>query len=630
MRCSLIIFLRPLDFMIVTGEQRQEKGLKVLMLGNEAIARGLMENGNGFSATYPGTPSSEVGNTLERDGKKTGMYFQYSINEKVAYEIAYGASLSGLRSSVFMKHVGLNVASDPFVTSVYTGVGAGMIVMVADDPSMFSSQNEQDSRRYADLAHAPMIEPSTPQECKDFVRIAFEISEKYSLPVLYRTSTRVSHMRSQVELDELVKPVNKKDDVKSMRNHTTSLPSNARKSKEELLHKMSALGDDLSFSSLNRIERYGNSRIGIITSGSSYNQVYDAIFSLGIEVNVLKLGLTNPIPQEITMKFLKENDMILIAEELDPYLETKVRTYKDILGLPTEIHGKIDRYMPWSYEMNPHKVMNALRKMTGEEEKEISSPRPASRPDFCPGCPHRSTFYVVKRALKLAGKTETVLSSDIGCYSLSYYDPYQAADIMLDMGASISVGSGISLASGQKVVAFIGDSTFYHSGITALANAVRSGANMLIVILDNSTTAMTGQEPTPELDAIVNGSEFKGIPMEGIIKACGITDLTVVDSYDQHSLLRTVGNEMRKDGISVIISRGECALIDRKTKAKREKYSILTDKCSLCRNCIDNFHCPAIQQDTDGHLFIDSSQCDGCGMCADVYVCPFKAIEVVQ
>ena len=184
-----------------------------------------------------------------------------------------------------------------------------------------------------------------------------------------------------------------------------------------------------------RPERYGNSRIGIITSGSSYNQVYDAIFSLGIEVNVLKLGLTNPIPQEITMKFLKENDMILIAEELDPYLETKVRTYKDILGLTTEIHGKIDRYMPWSYEMNPHKVMNALRKMTGEEEKEISSPRPASRPDFCPGCPHRSTFYVVKRALKLAGKTETVLSSDIGCYSLSYYDPYQAADIMLNCGA---------------------------------------------------------------------------------------------------------------------------------------------------------------------------------------------------
>ena len=373
--------------MILSEEQKGEKGKKVLMLGNEAIARGLLENGNGFSATYPGTPSSEVGNMLEREGKKNGTYFQYSINEKVAYEIAYGASLSGLRSSVFMKHVGLNVASDPFVTSVYTGIGGGMIVMVADDPSMFSSQNEQDSRRYADLAHAPMIEPSTPQECKDFVRYAFEVSEKYSVPVLYRTSTRVSHMRASVELGEIRNAVRVHNDVKGMRGNTTSLPSNARRLKSELLHKMSSLGVDPDFSSLNRIEKYGNTRTGIITSGSSYNQVVDAVFSMGIDMNVLKLGLTNPIPQEITEKFLKENDQILVVEELDPYLETKIRAYRDILGNGAVIHGKLDRHMPWLYEMNPHTVRNGIRMMLGQEEEKISTPKPASRPDFCPGCP---------------------------------------------------------------------------------------------------------------------------------------------------------------------------------------------------------------------------------------------------
>ena len=616
--------------MIFTETLKPENGNKVLMLGNEAIARGLLENGNGFSTTYPGTPSSEIGNVMARDGKKNGSYFQYSINEKVAYETAYGASVSGLRSSVFMKHVGLNVASDPFVSSVYTGVGAGMMVMVADDPSMFSSQNEQDTRRYADLAHAPMIEPSDPQECKDFVRYAFEISEKYSIPVMYRTSTRVSHMRAPVELGE-IKAAEKKDmGLKSIRSRATSIPSNARILKNELLHKMALLGDDNFFSSLNRIERYGNSRIGIITSGSSYNQAVDAIFSLGVEMNVLKLGLTNPIPQEITAQFLSENDTVLIVEELDPYLETKTRTYRDILGTGAVVHGKLDEFMPWSYELNPEIVGNGIRKMLGMEIKNNSLPKPASRPDFCPGCPHRSSFYAIKRALKLAGKSDTAITSDIGCYSLGYYEPYSMGDSMLDRGASISIGSGISLATGERTVAFIGDSTFYHSGITALANAVRSGANLLVFILDNSTTAMTGQEPTPEKDAVVNGSEFTGIPLEDMIRACGVKDLINASSYNQKELMKTTTSALKSTGVTVVVARGECALINKNEKALREKYHIITEKCSLCRNCIDDFHCPAIQENPDGTIYIDSSECDGCGMCAEIYVCPFKAIEVVN
>ena len=616
--------------MILTENSKVKSAGKKLMLGNEAIARGLLENGNGFSATYPGTPSSEIGNVLAREGKRNGSYFQYSINEKIAYETAFGASLAGLRSSVFMKHVGLNVASDPFVSSVYTGVGAGMIVVVADDPSMFSSQNEQDSRRYADLAHAPMIEPSNAQECKDFVKFAFEISEKYSVPVLYRTSTRVSHMRSPVDLEEIRNAEKRKIDIKSIRNRTVPLPSNSRVLKKDLLHKMALIGEDAFFSSLNRIERYGNSRIGIITSGSSYNQVFDAILSLGIDMNVLKLGLTNPIPQEITEKFLKENDTVLIVEELDPYLETKVRAYRDILGNLAVVHGKLDEFIPWANEMNPEIVKNGIRKMLGEEPKKISTVRNASRPDFCPGCPHRSSFHAIKRALKLAGKQDTVITTDIGCYSLGYYEPYSAGDALLDMGSSISIGSGISLVTGEKVVAFIGDSTFYHSGITALANAVRSRANLLLFILDNTTTAMTGQEPTPEHDAVVNETEFTGIPLEGMIRACGVEDMTTATSYNQKELMQATMKAMRYKGVSVVIAKGECALLNKEVKSQRVKYQVNLEKCGQCRNCVDDLHCPAIQENEEGNIFIDTAECDGCGVCSDIYVCPFKAIEVVN
>ncbi len=602
-----------------------DSGNVMLLLGNEAIARGAMESGVGFAATYPGTPSSEVGEVLMKVAPQYGMYFQYSINEKVAYEMAYGASLAGKRSFVFMKHVGLNVAADPFVTSLYTGINGGMVVMTADDPSMFSSQNEQDNRRYADLAHAPMIEPSDPQEAKDFLKIAYTLSEKYSLPVLFRTTTRVSHMRAPVVFGERIKPEQMDVRIKDERSRFSSVPSNARKLKPELTHKMALISDDREFNSLNKIENFPGSKFGIITSGASYNYVRDSLDSAGIGANILKLGLTNPIPTGITEEFMRENGKIIVIEELDPYLETKIRVFNDHLGKITEIHGKIDQMLPWSHEYSETVVMNALLKMDGQDREIKDEPIKSAPPDFCPGCPHRSAFFSIRRALKMAGKNDLVLSSDIGCYSLSYYEPYSMADIILDMGASISVGAGISLASGKKTVAFIGDSTFFHSGITAAINAKRSGANMLLFILDNSTTAMTGQEPTPEFPLTIGQEDFSGISIESILSGIQIP-FSVVDAFDEGKIIRETISSLKEDGFKAIIVRGECALLPHK---KERYFTVNAQECRGCMNCTVNFHCPAISE--DGNIAkINPYECDGCGACAEVYVCPVGAIREVK
>jgi indolepyruvate ferredoxin oxidoreductase alpha subunit len=597
----------------------------MLLLGNEAIARGAIEAGVGFAATYPGTPSSEVGEILMKAAPHTGMYFQYSINEKVAYEMAYGASLSGKRSFVFMKHVGLNVAADPFVTSLYTGIGGGMVVMTADDPSMFSSQNEQDNRRYGDLAHAPIIEPSNPQEAKDFIKMAFELSEKYSIPIMLRTTTRVSHMRAPVHLGKIQNIVEKNTDIKKERSRYSSIPSNARKLKPQLTHKIDLISHDPDFDSLNRIEKSEGSAFGIITSGVSYNYVKDALVDSGVQANILKLGMTNPIPIEITQKFMSENSRILVVEELDPYLETKIRAFNDNLGGITKITGKLDRILPWSLEFSEGIVMNSILKMAGIQSTVKEAEVRGIPPEFCPGCPHRSSFFSIKRALRMSGAIDTILSSDIGCYSLSYYDPYDMADIILDMGASISVGAGISIASGKKTVAFIGDSTFFHSGITAIINAKRSNANMLIFILDNTTTAMTGQEPTPEFPFSIGDEQFNGTGIESILSGIGV-DHSTVDAFDEGKIIRETIRSIKQSGLKAIIIRGPCALLPHQ---KTSYFEVSPDQCSGCMNCVDNFHCPAIIR--DGNVArIDPYECDGCGACSEIYVCPVKAIHEVK
>ena len=607
----------------------------LFLLGNEAIARGALEAGVGLAATYPGTPSSEVGETLADISPGAGMYFEYSINEKVAVELAYGAAISGVRSLVFMKHVGLNVASDVLNSISYTGVNAGMVIMTADDPSMYSSQNEQDNRRYAELTHLPMIEPSSPQEAKDYLIEAFAISEKYGVPVLFRTSTRVSHLRGVVNLGKIPAGVAKGKFTRDL-SKFIALPSNSYRLKVELIERDKKLEAESEATFLNRKEGNQTSKVGIIASGAAYNVTADAISSMGIEADILKIGFTNPLPKKLISDFLISHSKVAVSEELDPYMEMQVRAIAQMDQINSRIYGKLDGIFPESHEYTIDTVTRSLKKaLRLEDEAEfpgLDSSLPPRPPVLCPGCPHRAMYYAVKRAVKMSGKKDIVYSSDIGCYSLGFFEPFEEADLMLEMGASIGAGQGIFLATGQPVISFIGDSTFFHSGITSLANAVRNGTRMLLIVLDNRTTAMTGQEPNPGVPENAQGEPVREISIESVVKSLGVSKVGVVDPYDLQNSIRLVSEYLREDGVSVIIARRECAILrDRQMKKKREVrvYTVDQEKCGLCYNCVENFACPAISIE-NGMISINPSLCDGCGVCAEPYVCPFKAIKEVD
>ncbi|WP_393972060.1 indolepyruvate ferredoxin oxidoreductase subunit alpha [Oxyplasma meridianum] len=608
----------------------------VLLLGNEAIARGAVEAGIEFATSYPGTPSSEVGDALSRVANSLGIKFLYSVNEKVALESAFAASLTGIRSLVFMKHVGLNVASDPFMSIVYTGVMGGLVIMTADDPSMFSSQNEQDNRHYADLAHVPMLEPSNPQEAKDFIIAAFELSEKFHIPVLFRTTTRVSHMRGFVNMGNIPdKKIIIRKFVRDPRRFV-SLPSNAIGLKKELMNKLGDLANESNLSALNRVSTDMISSIGAITSGSAYNSLMDSITSHSIEMDVLKIGFTNPLPERRIEDFLRKHKKIVIVEELDPYLETKVRSIAQMNDIKTVIYGKMNGYFPQSYELNPDIVIDSLSHIIlvnnyTPGDKIITSSDIAPRPPvLCPGCPHRGTYYAVRRSVKMANIKDPIYASDIGCYSLGTYYPFDEADTIISMGSSIGVANGFAMVTDQKVIAFIGDSTFYHSGIPPLVNAVHNNLNMLVVIMDNGTTAMTGQQPNPGEERDYDGKPVTPVPIEDVVRSLGVKNVSIIDPYDLKQSLITLNRTLHQTGVSVIISRRDCAINrDREMRKKgvMEVYVVNQDKCGKCMNCVENFSCPALFIE-NGEININPTICDGCGVCAEPLVCPFQAIEV--
>ena len=607
----------------------------LFLLSNEAIARGAVEAGVRVATTYPGTPSSEVGDTLSHIAGKSGMKFQFSINEKVAIETAFAASISGQRSMVFMKHVGLNVASDPFMSIAYTGVRAGMVVMSADDPSMYSSQSEQDNRHYADLAHVPMIEPSNPQEAKDFLVLAFDLSEKFKLPVLFRTTTRVSHMRGAVTPGKIRE--GQPDTGVFIRDihEFVCLPSNSYTLKEKLIEKEHELKKESDISPMNRIIRKGTGEYGIIASGAAYNSVMDVISEYDLDISVLKLGFTNPLPESAIVKFISDNKKVIIIEELDPYLEYKIRTIAQMNKLDSTIFGKLDGYFSESHEFIPDTVAHSLSRIMGFAVQDVPENKlvlPARPPVLCPGCPHRATYYAVKRAVKMMNKTDTIYASDIGCYSLGLYDPYEEADTMISMGSSIGMANGFAMSTKQKVIAFIGDSTFFHSGIPPLINAVHNKLNMLVMVLDNGTTAMTGQQPNAGENFSPAGDELPPVSIENIARSIGVADVQIVDPYDIKETLKAVTKALRENTLSVIVARRECAILRDKAMQKTHRvitYTVNQDKCGKCMNCVENFACPAISIE-GGNIKIDSNICDGCGVCAEPYVCPFKAIEVAQ
>ena len=572
--------------------------MKKLMLGNEAVARGLYEAGCKVVSSYPGTPSTEI---TEYSAKYDEIYCEWAPNEKVALEVAFGASLAGARAASCMKHVGLNVAADPLFTMSYTGINGGLVICVADDPGMHSSQNEQDSRHYAEAAKLPMLEPSNSSEAKEFAKIAFEISEEYDTPVLLRMCTRIAHSQSAVEAEDRANlPL--KEYVKAPQKYIMA-PANAI-TRHPLVEKRQALLEECACTSpLNRAE-YADSEIGIITSGTCYQYVKEVF---GDDVSVLKLGMVNPLPKKLILNFAEQVKRLVVIEELDPFIENYCKT----LGLKVE--GK--NLFPICGEFSQGLIAKAM----GREEKAYKETRkmPIRPPVMCAGCPHRGLFYMLNK------KKITVLG-DIGCYTLGSAAPLSAIDMVLCMGASVSGVHGFNKARGAesegKTVAVIGDSTFMHSGMTGLANIAYNGSNSTVIIVDNSITGMTGHQQNPTTGYNIKGDPATKIDLEALCHALGFKRVRVIDPQDLKNSEAVIMEEIAADEPSVIISRRPCALL-KYVKAK-PALSVDGEKCRSCKACM-KIGCPAISM-KDNKANIDATLCVGCDLCKQL--CAFDAI----
>ncbi|MEM3396849.1 MAG: indolepyruvate ferredoxin oxidoreductase subunit alpha [Thermoplasmata archaeon] len=598
-------------------------GEKVLLMANEAIARGAIEAGLDLAASYPGTPSSEIGTTLAKFSEKFGYYFEYSANEKVAMEVALAAAVSGLYSMTMMKHVGLNVASDTLLTLAYTGVKGAMVIVSADDPSCHSSQNEQDNRYYGLLANLPVLEPVTPQECLDFTKYAFELSHALELPVILRTTTRVNHTSADVVLGE----VGQRHQAKFVKEPTrfVTVPAVARARRLWLLEQMKKARKISEESNFNRV--YGNGKLGIITSGVAYTYVKEYLEKEKIDCGIFKIGFTNPLPETKILEFMSDKDKIIVCEELEPVLETRVRAIAQMQGLVQKIYGKLDGNFPFEYEWNYEVVAKGIGKIMGrqyETKKAAASIEiPARPPVLCAGCPHRATYYAIKKVTK--GKA--IFSSDIGCYTLGIQPPLEMADLLTCMGASIGNANGLSKVNSEPVFAFIGDSTFFHAGIPALLNAVHNGHSFIAVIMDNSTTAMTGHQPHPGLSVDAAGREAKAVSIEAVVKGCGVDYVKVVDALDIPKAVDVYKEALNVKGVRVVISRSPCALLlagEKRRKGEKIGRYFVSQDCKKCHVCITQFACPAFYLEGD-EVKINDGLCLGCGACA--FVCPFGAIK---
>ncbi|MBQ7580344.1 MAG: indolepyruvate ferredoxin oxidoreductase subunit alpha [Clostridia bacterium] len=574
--------------------------MKEILIGNAAVARGLFEAGCGVVSSYPGTPSTEI---TEFAAKYDEIYCEWAPNEKVAMEVAFGASLGGKRSCCTMKHVGLNVAADPLYTMSYTGVNAGMVICVADDPGMHSSQNEQDSRHHAIASKVPMLEPADSAEGLLFAKKAFEISEEYDTPVILRMCTRIAHSQSIVETGERVEPQQKPYEKNPGKN--IMMPGNAKKRHpfvEERMKKLASLGENCVF---NRVEGEGE-ELGIITSGTSYQYVKEVF---GDSVKVLKLGLVNPLPVELIKNFAKSVKRVVVIEELDGIIETHCR------NIGVEVEGK--ELFSCIGEFSQKIVAKAF----GIDDKEFvaaDSEIPVRPPVLCAGCPHRGMFYTL-------AKNKVTVHGDIGCYTLGAQAPLGAMDSTLCMGASVSGIHGFNKALGEKseskTVAVIGDSTFIHSGVTGLINIAYNATNSTVIILDNSITGMTGHQQNPTTGYNLKGDPAAKIDLESLCRSVGINRVTVVDPYDLKACDEVLKRELEAKEPSVIISRRPCVLL-KYVKAKAP-LKVNKEKCKKCKKCM-KLGCPAIRI-RDGKADIDTTLCVGCDVCKQL--CAFDAIE---
>lgn len=609
----------------------EHPGKEMLLLGNEAIARGALEAGVAFATCYPGTPSSEIPLQFFQISRESDLYFEYSTNEKVALEVGAAAAVSGLRTMVTMKHVGLNVAADPLMTLAYVGVRGGMVIVGADDPSLFSSQNEQDNRYYARLSSLPMLEPTNPQEMKDITAEAFDLSEALQLPVILRTTTRLNHIRGPVKLGKL-RSINSKGKFEKKPFHFVAVPAVARNLHKELLEKY----DD----EVRQSESWPHNRIigegpwGIVTNGVAFDYVQDAIRDLGIseKVSLLKLGFSHPIPKMLCRNFLSRVDKVLVVEELEPIMEVELKALAQEEKIALPIKGKGVAGLSRLFEYDPGMVRKAVAEYFEIDYQpaaklDISDvpALPGRPPTLCAGCPHRATYYAVK---EIYGP-EAINPTDIGCYTLGLLPPISMADFVICMGSSVSSSCGFSRATDQKVVSFIGDSTFFHSGITGLINGVHNNHKFTLVILDNGTTAMTGHQPHPGVNTGPLGVERTQINIEELVRGCGVKDVHLVKPFKVRKTIEAVRAAMQYDGISVIISQEFCPLFARATGQQRKSrpFQVNHNKCRNHRDCIAKLGCPAIYLEGE-QVEINKNLCIGCSVC--VQVCPENAIMPVK
>ncbi len=608
-----------------------QPGEKMFLLGNEAIARGAIEAGVAFASTYPGTPSSEISANFFQMSRESDLYFEYSTNEKVALEVAAAAANAGVRSMCIMKHVGVNVAADALMTLAYVGVRAGLVILTADDPYMFSSQNEQDNRYYGKLSGLPILEPVTGDEAREMMAYAFEISEKLQEPVLLRTTTRLNHSTSQVTLGPIRRPVTKGDFGKDPFNYVT-VPAVSRNLHIKLLkniEKAEVLSEESPY---NRID--GSGPWGIVCNGVSYNYVTDAVRDLGIteKVRIFRVGFSHPLPVRRVKSFLSGCEKVLVVEEGEPFMEEAIKAMAQEIGFIHPIAGKRPDLFSRLFEFDPALVRRVMADFFHVDCPVSRIPDvsdlpalPQRPPNLCAGCSHRAVFYAVNKATE---GIANIRPTDIGCYTLGFLPPLSTGDFLICMGSSVGTGCGFSQTTDKKIISFIGDSTFFHSGIPGLINAVFNNHDITLMILDNHTTAMTGHQPHPGVDMdALNLNGFKRVSIESVVKGIGVDHVAVIRPYNVKKSIAAIREAIDFKGVSVVIAQQSCTLFDKNLKRLTGKPFRVGERCKNHRNCINELGCPAFYVEDD-RVRINASLCTGCGVCAQV--CPEHAIVPIK